>query len=103
MNKTSDKHYFHVGIVGEISFIENEIIKLRNPIVNTLDHMPKILQWLFRDKIQSITEIKERRKKYIGLLYHMSEKAYKTSCLISNKKLTAFEKMALGNCLITKF
>lgn len=104
LNEALDKQYSDIGIIKEISFVEREIVKLRNPIVNTIDHMPKYIQWLFfNDKINLITKIKERREKYIGLLYLLSEKAYKTKHLISNKKVTSFEKMAFDNCLITKF
>lgn len=106
LNAALDKHYsLSGGIIDEIAFIEREIVKLRNPITNTLDHMPKFFQlFFFLKKNNKIKEIKERREKYITLLFNFSELEFKNQSLINNKKeKNDFEKMAFENCLIYKF
>ena len=105
------------GIVPEIAFIEREIVKLRNPMTNGLDHLPKILKKLFFKKtIAQIESIKERRNKYINRLYDLSLKnhKYRTSedyqkTIGVNEKIDSAnmtinnDTIAFENCLITKY
>lgn len=127
LNEALDEEYFDndtatcgnlkSGIVSEIAFIEREIVKLRNPVTNGLDHLPKFIKGIFyRKTIAKIEGIKNRRNKYINKLYDLSLKSYKAKLdkksqepklkseeCVQEKQQPSVETLAFENCLITKY
>ncbi|KAF0273078.1 hypothetical protein FOG51_01954 [Hanseniaspora uvarum] len=116
-NDTSTSGTIQHGIVSEIVYIEREIVKLRNPMTNGLDHFPEFLKNIFYKKtIHKIDSIKSRRNKYINKLYDLSIENYKkrtspTFQALEEEKVKLCdlnnninnETIAFENCLITKF
>lgn len=116
-NDTATCGNLQSGIVSEIAFIEREIVKLRNPMINALDHLPKFIKNIFYKKtIAKIEGIKKRRNKYINKLYDLSLENYKTKLgeksqetklntegADQEKQKQSIEALAFKNCLITKY